>query len=86
MSYQNGASNGSGYQPIESSMSNGGKFASRRTTSSRNPKMRVPEYLWEVQTPLMRIESLLMGGFCISPNLEPTDMLIHFIFYKSMLF
>ena len=27
MSYQNGASNGSGYQPIESSMSNGGKFA-----------------------------------------------------------
>ena len=49
-------------------------------------KMRVPEYLWEVQTPPMRIESLLMGGFCISPNLEPTDMLIHFIFYKSMLF
>lgn len=26
MSYQNGANNGSGYQPIESSMSNGGKF------------------------------------------------------------
>ena len=38
MSYQNGASNGSGYQPIESSMSNGGKFGLARVARFANPK------------------------------------------------
>lgn len=63
MSYQNGASSGSGYQPIESSLSNGGKSGVAARVAVRESKRCewCRSIFWEVHTPPMRIESNLDG-------------------------
>ena len=58
MSYQNGASNGDGYQPIESSMSNGGKSGVCTCRSSESKRCGwCRSIFWEVQKGLRRCES-----------------------------